>query len=72
MIERAVIYFNMYAFCYVSAYGFDFISSGKKVTALFQRRQAITKHFFVYIQYVCMYYVCMYVLCVYVYIYVAK
>ena len=61
MIERAVIYFNMYAFCYVSAYGFDFISSGKKVTALFQRRQLQYIFLYEYI-YVCMYYVCMYVM----------
>ena len=37
-IEAALIYFNMYAYCYVAAYGLDFMTSGKQVMALFQRR----------------------------------
>eukprot|EP01034_Spumella_vulgaris_P026928 gene26928-33579_t len=37
-IERAIQYFNMYAYCYVAAYGLDFVSSGRQVVALFEKR----------------------------------
>ena len=38
LIEAAIQYFNKYAFCYVAAYGNDFMSSGRSVMELFQRR----------------------------------
>lgn len=37
-LERIMLYLNRYAYCYVAAYGFDFLTSGKQVMALFQRR----------------------------------
>ncbi len=37
-VEGALRYFNMYAYCYVAAYGLDFVASGRQVTSLFQRR----------------------------------
>eukprot|EP01034_Spumella_vulgaris_P027126 gene27126-33808_t len=37
-VEAALNYFNMYAYCYVAAYGLDFVTSGKQVTSLFKRR----------------------------------
>lgn len=37
-VERAVAYFNSYAFTIVSIHGKDFITSGKEVSALFQER----------------------------------
>lgn len=41
IIERAAVYFNRYAYCYVAAYGYDFITAGRKVTELFERRLEI-------------------------------
>lgn len=38
LVEAALAYFNTYAYCYVAAYGLDFVTSGKQVTALFARR----------------------------------
>jgi len=38
IIERVMVYFNLYAYCYIAAYGLDFLSAGKKVTSLFARR----------------------------------
>jgi hypothetical protein len=37
-IERALIYFNKYAYCYIAAYGMGFIESAKKVMQLFKDR----------------------------------
>lgn len=37
-LESIVVYFNKYAFCYVAAYGTDFIASGKNVMVLFEER----------------------------------
>jgi hypothetical protein len=37
-VSKAFRYFNMYAFCYVAAYGLDFVSSGGQVVALFEKR----------------------------------
>jgi hypothetical protein len=37
-IEQAMQYFNKYAYCYVAAYGTDFLASGRLVTALFYSR----------------------------------
>jgi hypothetical protein len=38
MVEGLVLYFNRYAYAYIAAYGYDFLSSGKKVRELFDRR----------------------------------
>jgi hypothetical protein len=38
LLEGAMLYFNKYAYCYVAAYGDDFVTSGKNVMALFGRR----------------------------------
>jgi hypothetical protein len=38
ILEDVIKYINNYAFCYVAAYGFSFIDSGKKVYDLFLRR----------------------------------
>lgn len=35
LIERAMTYFNKYAYCYVAGYGMGFIESAQKVTRLF-------------------------------------
>lgn len=41
-LERALEYFNRYAFCYVAAYGLSFLESGKQVTGMFTRRYEST------------------------------
>jgi hypothetical protein len=37
-IEKAFVYFNKFAFCYVAAYGMDFKNASKKVSELFEER----------------------------------
>ena len=37
-LEAAICYFNRYAFCYVAAWGKDYLSSGRDVMTLFTRR----------------------------------
>jgi len=37
-LEDAFRYFNKYAYCYVAAYGYGFMQSGKQVTELFTNR----------------------------------
>jgi hypothetical protein len=37
-IQRIAQYFNKWAFIYVGLYGYDYLTSGKKVLALFQER----------------------------------
>lgn len=37
-IEDLVLYFNRFAYSYIAAYGYDFISSGRQVTSLFSKR----------------------------------
>lgn len=38
LVERALTYFNKYAYCYVAGYGMGFIESAQKVTKLFMER----------------------------------
>jgi hypothetical protein len=37
-VDKAMQYFNKYAFCYVAAYGLGFVQAGKLVTTLFYSR----------------------------------
>ena len=41
LVETAVQYFNKYAYCYVAAYGHDFMTSGHLVMKLFHKRYKV-------------------------------
>ena len=38
LVEKALKYFNKYAYCYVAGYGMGFLESASKVTTLFQEK----------------------------------